>query len=335
MATKIAWCEETWNPITGCTPISPGCANCYAKRMANRLRGRHGYPKDEPFRVTFHADKLGQPLHWKKHRKVFVCSMGDLFHDDVSNGSILDIWRIMRNAPQLTFLVLTKRPQRTLKWFERWADTKEADYEPKLARGPDAVRKVHTCGRSMLFADMIEGWGIPPEGAAYPPYDWMEGMWNWPLIFPNVWLGVSCENQEWADKRIPELLKIPAAVRWLSLEPLLGPIDFWNEKYIECPQCKKTALAGLDPRRPLGMGPTACFHCGSPRNIKGQIDWVVVGCESGPGRRPCKLEWVRSIVDQCTAARVPVFVKQIEINGEVEHDVNKFPTWAQRRETPK
>ena len=112
MPTKIEWCEESWNPVTGCTPISEGCRNCYAKRMANRLRGRYGYPKDDPFKITFHPDKLNQPLRWKKPKRIFVVSMGDLFHKDVKYEWIDAIWSRMAKCPQHTFLVLTKRPER-------------------------------------------------------------------------------------------------------------------------------------------------------------------------------------------------------------------------------
>jgi protein gp37 len=117
MNTKIEWCDETWNPITGCTPISEACEHCYAKRMANRLRGRFGYPKDEPFRITLHPDRLDQPLRWKKPRMIFVCSMGDLFHEDIPAKSIIDCLSIMAEAWHHTFLILTKRPERAKEIF--------------------------------------------------------------------------------------------------------------------------------------------------------------------------------------------------------------------------
>jgi len=113
--TKIEWADVVWNPITGCTPVSEGCRNCYAKRMAQRLRGRFGYPADEPFRVTFHKDKLYEPLRWRKPRRVFVCSMGDLFHPDVPPNYIHDIYEVMSAAKRHIFIVLTKRPERILK----------------------------------------------------------------------------------------------------------------------------------------------------------------------------------------------------------------------------
>lgn len=156
---------------------------------------------------------------------------------------------------------------------------------------------------------------------------------------PNIWLGVSCENQEWADKRIPHLLKIPAAVRWLSLEPLLSNIYIPDEAFapVQCPACgyidtiERYDVLGADYDKLF------CNECGEhivPRFLDG-ISWIVIGCESGQGRRPCKLEWVQSIVEQCKEAGVPCWVKQIEIDGKVETDVTKFPKELQVRELPK
>jgi len=165
--SRIEWTEVTWNPVTGCTPISPGCENCYAKRLATRLKGRCGYPEDEPFRVTMHPDRLSEPLSWKKPRHVFVCSMGDLFHDDVEEGFLCRVFDTIMAAEQHTFLVLTKRPKRMRDFFKR-------------------------C---------------------------IHGTWN------NLWIGVTAENQKTADERIPILLQIPAVVRFVSCEPLLGPVN--------------------------------------------------------------------------------------------------------------
>ena len=110
--TKIEWCDKTWSPVTGCTPISEGCTHCWAKRMVNRLKGRYGYPKDDPFKVTFHPDRLEEPLHWKKPSRLFVCSIGDIFHDDVDGFWLSEIWSIIERSYWHTFLILTKRPER-------------------------------------------------------------------------------------------------------------------------------------------------------------------------------------------------------------------------------
>ncbi len=123
--TTIEWAEKTWNPVTGCSPISEGCENCYAKRMAQRLRGRYGYPEDEPFRVTLHRDRLEEPLKLRKPSRIFVCSMGDLFHDDVPGRFINEVWMTMLNAKRHTFIVLTKRPERLLQWTTTAAMAKQ------------------------------------------------------------------------------------------------------------------------------------------------------------------------------------------------------------------
>lgn len=183
--TKIEWTEYSWNPVTGCTPASEGCQNCYAKRMATRLKGRYGYPEDEPFKVTLHPEKLKEPLKWKKPRRVFVCSMGDLFHEQVPDEYIAKVWEVMSNASQHTFLVLTKRPQR-MKDF--------------LAR----------LGWYIHDRDGYPMEAVLDEGGKY--------------TLKNVWLGVTAENQQRADERIPILLQIPAAVRFVSIEPMLGPV---------------------------------------------------------------------------------------------------------------
>ena len=245
MSTKIEWATEVWNPVTGCSPISEGCQNCYAKRMAQRLKGRFGYPKDEPFKVTFHPDRLEQPLKWKKPRRIFVCSMGDLFHKDILDHQINSIFLKMVNIDWHTYLVLTK-------WPERMAD----------------------------FVSIGTGW---------------RGKMS------HVYLGVSCENQARADERIPTLLQIPAAKHFVSFEPLLGPVDLGlhlgGERYVDCGGCKSTPVRGQP-------------YCPGDHEAGG-IDWVIAGCESGPNRRPAKIEWFRDLKNQCVDAGVPFFLKQM------------------------
>lgn len=230
--TRIEWAEAVWNPVTGCTPVSEGCQNCYAKRMAYRLRGRCGYPEDEPFKVTLHPERLDEPLRWKKPRKVFVCSMGDLFHEDIDDGFLCRVFDIMIVAKQHTFLILTKRPERMKDFI---------------------VRCVH---------------GVPK----------------------NIWLGVTAENQQRADERVPILLKIPAAVRFVSVEPMLGPVNI--DGY----------LGFNGPRR---MGDGLMYYWVAPK-----IDWVICGGETGPGARPMHPDWVRNLRDQCQDAGTPFFFKQ-------------------------
>jgi len=245
MTTKIEWTDETWNPITGCTPISEGCQNCYAKRMAKRLKGRYGYPDIGPFDVVYHKNRLTRSLSWKKPRRIFVCSMGDLFHMDVRTNWIYDIFYLMAHLPQHTFIILTKRPERMSYFISKVLDKDE-----------------------------------------------------WPL--KNVWLGVTAENQKRADERIPFLLKIPAAVRFVSIEPILSFIDLTIYE----------------------------VNKGKESNFLRNLDWVICGGETGPGARPMKIEWARSLRDQCRLAGVPFFFKKVGSKQETPNDL-KIREWPE------
>ena len=227
MPSKIEWTDEVWNPVTGCTKVSEGCKNCYAERIYNQYNA-------SPFsEVSHHYARLEQPLRWKKPRKIFVCSMGDLFHEDVPFEFIDRVFESMIKAHQHTFLILTKRPERMKGYIDSLCEDNEK-YD-----------------------------GIPLNN-----------------ILNHVWLGVSVENQDnlW---RVDKLLQIPAAVRFVSVEPMLGEIDFSI-----LPECEA------------------------------EIDWVICGSESGPKRRECNIEWVCSLRDQCTMAGVPFFLKQMDIDGK-------------------
>lgn len=265
--TRIEWTEYSWNPVTGCTPISEGCQNCYARRMANRLRGRCGYPADDPFLVTLHPERLEEPLKWRNPRRVFVCSMGDLFHENVPFEYIAKVWQTMNNAEQHTFLVLTKRPKRMKEFLSRlgWY-THDRETNPAEA--------------------------VLDEGGKY--------------TLPNVWLGVTAENQQRADERIPILLQIPAAVRFVSVEPMLGQVDLskWLGGTWYCETCECI----VDPE----FVPFSEIHypCENYLDFIPGIDWVICGGESGHGARPMHPEWVRSLKDQCQEAGVPFFFKQ-------------------------
>ena len=205
--SKIEWTDAVWNPVTGCTKVSQGCAHCYAERMSKRLAGRCGYPKDEPFRVTLHPEKLDQPLKWKKPRRIFVNSMSDLFHDDVPDEFIDKVFATMSDAGQHTFMILTKRPQRMKEYL--------SSENPRYT-----ARKVfdQTKDRAGKFDCDL----------------------HWPLI--NVWLGVSVENQAAANERIPLLLQAPAKVRFISAEPLLSQINI--SRYLKWPVCKHWSRDG-------------------------------------------------------------------------------------------
>jgi len=226
MPTKIEWCEETWNPVTGCSAISAGCKNCYARRMANRLRGRYGYPKDNPFQITYHPERFDKPRKWKKPRMIFICSMGDLFHHNVPIDWIWNVYNEIYDNPKHIFLVLTKRIDRLVE-FHHMSD--------------------------FLMDDPIK----------------------------NLWLGVTVENPKYLW-RIDELLKIPAMVRFVSIEPILAAMDI--RKYLYYPPCKD----------------------GVPRSL---INWVICGPETGPGRRECKPDWIRNLYDQTRFSCTPFFDK--------------------------
>lgn len=262
-ATSIEWATHVWNPTTGCDQVSPGCDNCYALTMARRLKGmgaakyqNDGDPKTSGpgFGITEHPDAITLPLRWRKPRRVFVNSMSDLFHARVSDEFITLVWAVMAATPQHTYQILTKRHgrMRSLLNSDRFRGNVSDEVTASLDLTSDAALQVLQMG--------------------------------WPLS--NVWLGVSVDDQKRADLRIPALLGTPAAVRFLSCEPLLGPVD------LEC----------VDWDDATGL--TVLEH---PPN---GIDWVIVGGESGRGARPMHPDWARQLRDQCAAGGVPFFFKQ-------------------------
>jgi protein gp37 len=248
--TKIEWVArpgttpESWNPVSGCSPKSEGCHNCYAERMARRLAGRCGYPEQpHHFDVTLHPDRLDIPLRWRKPRTVFVCSMSDLFHKDISDKYIDRVFQVMAEANRShTFLLLTKRPERM----------------------------------RALWTDWIENGlgGIVPR---------------------NVWGLVTVENQDEAW-RVIELLQTPFAIRGVSCEPLLEPIDLSPHLPQECAVHHAIHRNGRDCLRPRDDQPVC-------------LDWAICGGESGPGARPMHPDWVRLLKNQCQKAGVPFFFK--------------------------
>ena len=226
--STIEWTEATWNPVTGCTKVSPGCKNCYAERMAKRLQAMGHQRYARGFRLTLHNDLIKMPLRWSKPRIVFVNSMSDLFHEAVPERFVRNVFQTMADATQHTFQVLTKRSERLAK-----------------------------------LADQLP----------------------WPQ---NVWMGVTIESNDYLQ-RIDDLLKVPARLRFLSLEPLLSEI----------------------PHLPLS-----------------RIDWVIVGGESGPKSRLIKREWVRGIRDQCLEAGVSFFFKQWGgVNKKIAGRILDGRTW--------
>lgn len=276
--TKIEWTDVSWNPITGCTPVSDGCKNCYARRMANRLRGRYGYPSDDPFKVTFHPGRLDEPQKITKPSRIFVCSMGDLFHKDVPFEVIRGIYAQIHINPWHIFMVLTKRIER-VREFYHWLTIEKA-----------VPAKVGCTG----FA------GLPLDAREFP--------------LSNLWLGVSCEDQECVRERIPPLLGIPAAVKFVSCEPLLGPVDLWP--------FFKWGRSGS----PLEFGPNKLPGNSRSHNSK---TWVIAGGETGPGYRKMNIEWVRSLRDQCEESSVPFFFKQHNKKGDRVLDGREWNEWPE------
>lgn len=301
MGTAIEWAEnpdgsrgETWNPVVGCSLASLGCSNCYAQRMAGRLEamGQQQYAgltqvvngqRVWTGEVRCLPERLAEPLTWRKPRRVFVNSMSDLFHPDVPDAFLDQVFAVMALCPQHTFQVLTKRAKRMQAWFARYSGGRDHNCADFVA---DAMA-------SRLGRDGARG----ADRTADHPF-------RWPL--PNVWLGVSVEDQRRADERIPHLLRTPAAVRFLSCEPLLGPVDL-----------TKVALGpgqgeGTEVWTDALAGAQFCCDSHAEADVEcNRVDWVIVGGESGHDARPCDLAWVRSLVAQCRAAGVPAFVKQL------------------------
>jgi len=307
--STIQWTEATWNPVTGCSKVSPGCAHCYAETLSLRFGTSKlpWTPENAAENVVLHPERLDLPLKWRKPRMVFVNSMSDLFHEQVPDEFIDRIFAVMALASRHTFQILTKRPERMLGYLT--AASNGAQRESHVYTDAEQLHR-----KSRKASD--------PWNVRWP---------GWPL--PNVWLGVSVENQRWADERIPQLLDTPAAVWFVSGEPLLGPLNLTSA-------CEGTRdfLTGSDFEL-LDPWP------GNPP----KIDWVIAGGESGGPEdrrlvercpaiihqacdlaaaqpsdmprppsccgtgwrpKPEALAWVRAIRDQCVAAGVPFFFKQ-------------------------
>ncbi|MFO7172576.1 MAG: phage Gp37/Gp68 family protein [Bacillota bacterium] len=303
--TRIEWADATWNPVVGCTRVSEGCRNCYAERFAARFPERFGgtsrmTPAGPRWtgQVVLRPEVLEQPLRWRKPRRIFVCSMSDLFHPGVPDEFIDRVFAVMALAERHTFLVLTKRPERMLAYLTNLR--RRAANTPALP-----IRSVpYEDGRICEFLRNALGPGTPAIDR------------KWPLS--NVWLGISVENQKAAYERIPYLLQAPAAVRFLSCEPLLGPLDLRNPYYGLFPEQWSNAAA-IDCHLAMGGSEPDDPPPDYPPYETPKIKWVIVGGESGPGARPMHPDWVRSIRDQCLEAGVPLFVKQMGSVWAKEH----------------
>lgn len=273
--TKIPWTEETINPWVGCTKIATGCTNCYAEQMARRLRaighkayadviGPHGKWTG---RIGYQWEQLDK-LKKGPPRMVFLCSMTDPFHEDVSIGDLTHLFDAIKKYPQHTFQLLTKRPEQALK---------------------------------MMWGTHEKGWRYFDDGDYHP----------------NLWLGTSISTQADADKNIPILLEIPAAVRFVSLEPMLERIDFYGEDGTFMHDFWQSEL--LD----------------SNNGVASYLHWVIIGCESGPGARLCTNDDIRYVNNQCREAGVPFLNKQVIVNGKCNKNPNDWDEDLRIQEYPK
>lgn len=278
MPTKIGWADETWNPVTGCTRVSPGCEHCYIDwsppfRMNDRhFRDRDGSRSNAIGSATglqLHPDRLGQPLRWTKPKRIFVNSLSDLFHDEIPDEYIAKVFAVMALAHRHTFQVLTKRPARMRSLLN------SVDFRGTVGL---AMQEIDVDATQALFRD---------GGPYYDDDGWTRTLW--PIL--NVHLGVTVEDQKHALLRVPILLDTPAAVRFLSAEPLLGAIDLTE------------VFRTYQPREDASWR-------GDRLNVSDMLQWVIVGGESGPDARPMHPEWARKIVADCWARDVAVFFKQ-------------------------
>lgn len=277
--SKIEWTNETWNPIAGCSLASPGCTNCYAMDLAGtRLRAHPTYyglttwDGKKPTwtgHIRFIEDKVSEPLHWRKPRKVFVNSMSDMFHEKVDFDWLDQLFAVMGLTPHHQYQILTKRAEIMHNYIK----------EQRL--------------------DEMNG-----HAGQFQHWDLMQQA-EWPL--PNVQLGVSCEDQKRADERVPWLLMTPAVTRFVSAEPLLGPIRFDACHYDEVVEVN--ALKGSHGlvRPHVAYGP--------------KLDWIIVGGESGRRARPMDPDWARDIRDQCAKNGTKFFMKQMHKKGPIPDDL--------------
>lgn len=275
--SKIEWTEATWPVTVGCDHITPGCDHCYAATLTSgRLAHQPvyaGLAENGRFNGTVRClpERLDWPLRWRKPRKIFVCSMSDLFHEAVPDLFIEQVFDVMEQAPRHTFQVLTKRHAR-MRSFVQAREKRNQEYAAKF----------DDCPTEAMRNSPAAQWAR--QRAVTPP--------------ANIWLGVSAEDQHWAEIRVHALLSTPAAVRWVSAEPLLGPIDLRNLRARN--GALIDALCG-DVKSPAGEIYAAC---------PGSVTWVVAGGESGARARPMHPDWARSLRDQCQAARIPYLFKQ-------------------------
>jgi protein gp37 len=299
--SKIEWCDATWNPAVGCEKVSDGCARCYAERMAMRFR-RSGMPFEgvvDRFGWTgltrFFPERLEQPFHWRKPRKIFVCSMGDLFHESLTDEQIAAVFGVMAATPQHQYVVLTKRLQRALEWFDAIAQK----YLPWI----NMFARVISMSEPIINIRSYFQPGYMGKRIGETSIEWP----LWPLH--NVIICASVENQPTTYERVSLLFQIPARWRGVSVEPMLEGIDFRDY----CEGCGSFGLGRHGSGEPSYIhpihGPQDEIECGPSCQFP-PLDLVICGAETGPGKRPFKDEWALDLRDQCKAADTPFFFKK-------------------------
>lgn len=276
--TKIEWTDRSWNPVRGCSMVSAGCTNCYAMKQAHRFSGKgqpyEGLTEMGPHgpcwngKVRLVPDLLDAPLRWKKPQRIFVNSMSDMFHEDVPDEFIDQVFAVMALAQQHSFQVLTKRPGRMQSYCSTVTFERLRHWMNLAADGGE--HRVGAYNLVSIAAKAKKGTEYQFKRTPRPP-------------LPNVWLGVSVEDQKTADERIPLLLQTPAAIRFVSYEPALGPVDF----------------SAFLPVMTIGGVEMELW-----------LSWIIAGGESGPNARPAHPDWFRSVRDQCQSAGIPFFFKQ-------------------------
>lgn len=313
--TKIEWTDASWTPIrarnvaTGnvgwhCSPASPGCENCYAENMNGRLGTRLPFKPGHRGDVEIFLDEklLLQPLRWKRPRMIFACSMTDLFGAFVPDEMIDRIFAVMALCPQHTFQVLTKRSKRLLAYMSDSA-TRDRIIDAIRVIGRAHDSKPRSTNLRIMTLDDIVGWNAWALAANLE-----SGSTAWPL--PNIWLGVSCEDQRRYDERRRDLELTPAAVRFLSIEPMLGAIDIRQSLNVIPHISTQVNAATLKPCGPSKMNWIASYNLSTRAALPSLIHWVIVGGESGRLARPMHPDWARTIRDQCEGAAVAFFFKQ-------------------------
>ena len=341
MSTKIPYVTDTNNPIAGCEHVSPGCDHCYAEIMAGRINQLN--PVCSKYKLVIRQDqtiisqkgnttkvKLSSkwnggvsmelkdfkiPFHWKKPRRVFLCSMGDLFYKEVPNEWIDRLMTVIAMNPQHIFMVLTKRPARMKEYIESRSEL--WDYIKDLAWDYAELLDQKNMPKDWMFDTDYQPDG--EGGYTKDPVLIWEG--KWPL--QNLWLGVTAENQTMADARIPILLKTPAVKRFVSYEPALGPVDF-------CKIRKLTGVGYVATNSLAGVSWYEDIDTNQHDWYSNKLDWIICGAESGPGHRPMDEDWVMRVKQDCVRFSVPFFFKQKYIgNKKIHMPLLHGRTWSQ------